>query len=148
MNKLERITKNINSNKELMRNINDCNGYVDTEQDRVDIFIENVQRYIKAIKEGRIICDIAKVSQSGMSRNIKFLECAKGRDRHNWLNFWSLFKMLGYTEVKNDYTFRINGCGMDMIFHTNYTNMHQFKRLGFISNKQCEKYAQMTPNVI
>lgn len=112
------------------------------------VFTEHCKRYIKAIKDGRMICAIDRVSASGMSRNIKFLECAKGKDRYNYLTFWELFKILGYTEVKNTDTFRIGGCGMDMIFHTNYSIIRQLKRLGFITAKTCEVLAQKTPNVI
>ena len=112
------------------------------------VFTEHCKRYIKAIKQGRMICAIDRVSASGMSRNIKFLECAKGKDRYHYLTFWELFCILGYTNVKNTDTFRIGGCGMDMIFHTNYSIIHQLKRLGFITDKTCEVLAQKTPNVI
>tara|TARA_R100000306_G_C4332602_1_gene121032 strand:+ start:253 stop:669 length:417 start_codon:yes stop_codon:yes gene_type:complete len=118
----------------------------DTEQ-----IYNDCKRYIKAIKEGRIICNIDKVSQSGMSRNIKFLECSKSKyykNTHQYLNFYFLFKVLDYSEVKQTGTFRISGCGMDMIFNTNYCIIHRLKRLGFISAKQCAILAQQTPTVI
>ena len=66
----------------------------------------------------------------------------------NYLNFYQFFTQLGFAKVKNSNTFRISGCGMDMIFHTNYTIMHQLCRYGFITKKECENLAQKTPQVI
>ena len=94
-----------------------------------------------------MMCIIHKVSASGMSRTISFHECAKGQGqkRHYYLQFWSLFDMLGYRKARNCDAFVVYGCGMDMIFNTNYNNMHEFKRLGIISKKDCDKLSQMTP---
>ena len=137
MKKIERIKKRIEENKELMTKLNSI-AYFD-----IDTFIEHSQIYIKAIKDKRMFCVIDSVSSSGMSRNIHF---------HSWekcyyRNYWSLFKTLGFTEIKNSGAFRISGCGMDMIFHTNYTNMHNFQKMGFISKGECETLAQLTPQV-
>lgn len=117
----------------------------------VESFIDSAERYIKAIQETRVICSIGSVSSSGMSRTIKFL--APEKRTHNktygYLNFFSMFKILGFTEArsKNGY-FSIGGCGMDMIFHTNYTIIHKLHRLGFIDKKTCDSLAQNTPTVI
>ena len=137
MKKRERITKKIEANKELMKRINELSYF------EVDTFIDHVQEYIHAIKKRSMFCVIDSVSSSGMSRNIHF---------HSWTsnyyrNYYSLFVVLGFTKVNNSNAFRISGCGMDMIFHTNYTNMHNFKSMGFISDKQCESLCQMTPQV-
>jgi len=143
MTKLERVTKNIESNKELMKQINST-SYLDIKS-----FVNSADRYIKAIKEGRMICSIGSVSQSGMSRNIKFMECRKGNNRHCYLNFYAFFLALGHRSVGNmDGYFRVSGCGMNMIFHTNYQIIHRLHRLGFISKKQCSNLAQLTPSVI
>ena len=115
----------------------------------VSQFTQSAKRYIKAIKQGRVICNIENVSRSGMSRNLKFLECSGTiKNGFNYLNFWSLFKDLGFTTLQNRQSFKINGYGMDMVFHTNYQIMHQLQSLGFISKKECEILAQKTPNVI
>ncbi len=141
LTKIERITRNVEANKEIQSNIGE---YYSTER-----FIKDGFRYIKAIKEGRMINSIASVAPSGMSRNIKFLECAKmEKGRYQYLNFFAFFKALGYTESRKDHYFKINGCGMDMIFHTNYTNIHTLEQLGFISRKQCNSLAQDTPQTI
>ncbi len=137
MTKIERITKKIEANKELMKSINNISYF------SVETFIEHALDYISAIKDKRMFCVIDSVSASGMSRVIHFHSWSKCYYR----NYWSMFKALGFSEISNSGAFRISGCGMDMIFHTNYTNMHNLQRLGFISKKQCESLAQLTPQV-
>ena len=144
MKKLERIKAKVMADKEIMARINRMNHY-DAEMFAYDGF-----RYIKAIKENRIINSIGSVSSSGMSRTIKFLECHRlPSGQYTYYTFWAFFKALGYSEASkhSDY-FRINGCGMDMIFHTNYTNIHRLHSLGFIDRKQCDMLAQRTPTTI
>ena len=110
----------------------------------------NAERYIKAIKEGRMINSIGKVSSSGMSRTMKFVEVTKPRrgERANVLNFYVLFNFLGHTKISNSDYFRIYGCGMDMVFNTNYNNIYALHHYGFINKKDCEKLAQQTPTTI
>ena len=136
------ITEAVNGNKELTKSINKVSYY------SVEQFISDAKRYIKAIKEGRMCCIINSVSRSGMSRKIRFVECSKGKDKYYYMNFFAFFSALGFSRGKDSDFFIINGCGMDMIFHTNYTNIHSLYRLGFISKKQCDSFAQMTPQVI
>jgi len=142
MKKTEKILMNVQDSKELQKDMKKLYLFSDEE------FINNANRYIKAIKEGRMCCVIDKVSASGMSRNIKFLECSKGRGGYRFYNFCAFFTALGYTRVNNSDTFRIGGCGMDMIFHTNYTIIHRLHRLGFINKKECARLAQDTPSVL
>lgn len=139
----EEIIANIESNKEIQKELKKLK-YTDSEA-----FYDNALRYIKAVRENRIICSIGRVSNSGMSRTIKFIEANHGETRTNWYNFHVLFLALGYREARSnkDY-FTISGCGMDMIFHTNYTNIHILGRLGFLTKEEVDKLAQNTPNVI
>lgn len=145
MKKEERIKKKIADNKDISQAIQKQGFYT------VDQFIHDGKRYIKAIKEGRIICNIDSVSRSGMSRTIKFLECTKRQqpNQYTYYNFFAFFKVMGW-QVAGRYKdyFRIHGCGMDMIFHTNYTNIHRLHRLGFITKQQCRSLAQQTPSLI
>ena len=143
----DRFLKKMHSDryKWLLKNIEKQRYY------SIDQFFDDSQRYVKAIKDGRVICSIGSVSRSGMSRTIKFLECSKSQTqpRYFYLNFFSFFRMLGYTETRaRDHYFTISGCGMDMIFHTNYTNIHYMHNLGIINKSQCESLCQMTPSVI
>ena len=110
----------------------------------IDDFIRNAQRYVKASKENRIFCVIKSVSSTGMSRVMQFAECSKGKERYNFLNFWALFKALGYTET--DKGFRISGCGMDMVFATHYDIILKLCHLGFISDSECRVLSQNTPS--
>lgn len=137
------ILENIKADKEIQKALKKLS--YSTEED----FYNSAIRYIEAVRKNRIICSIASVSRSGMSRQIKFIEASHGEKRTNWLNFYILFKCLGYTEARGnrDY-FTISGCGMDMIFHTNYTNIHRLGRLGFLTPEEVQNLAQNTPPVI
>jgi hypothetical protein len=140
------ITKNIENNKAIMKQIN-ANIYTSVEG-----FIQNATAYINAINERRMCNVIKSVSSSGMSRVLKFqsFEIYKEKDNQNgkgyFRNYYTLFKQLGYQETKEG--FRVNGCGMDMIFHTNYSIIHDLHRLGFINEADCRKLAQLTPNTL
>ena len=118
-----------------------------------DQFAYDAKRYISAIKDSRMICSIGSVSASGMSRTVKFVEMAKCKKPHNkpyaLLNFYQFFCALEYRPAGKygDY-FRIYGCGMDMIFHTNYTIIGTLERLGFLSKKLSSKLRQDTPPVL
>lgn len=142
MKNLSTIEKNIATSLKL----SNVEKYGSSE---VSDFIRNAKRYIKAIKQGRIICNIESVSASGMSRTLKFLECSGSiKNGFSYLNFYTLFDNLGFTKVKNSHAFRVNGCGMDMVFHTNYTIINDLQRLGFLSKKEASELAQKTPSVI
>lgn len=138
----------LNEVTELVKQANKGEKYPES----VDYFIDSAKRYIKAIKEGRMVCSIGSVSDSGMSRTIKFIEVAKnGRPYHkaySVLNFYSFFKIMDFSPVRDSDYFRIGGCGMDMIFHTNYTIIGNLHRLGFLSKKDADYLRQQTPPVI
>ena len=139
------ITERIESNKEIKKSISKLSYY------SVEQFIKDAQSYVKAITERRMICIIKKVSSSGMSRNIKFYSCESSNYENNqsyYRNYMQFFIALGFSEVKDTDTFRIGGCGMDMIFHTNYTIIHRLHRFGFISKQDCDNLAQQTPVVL
>lgn len=111
-------------------------------------FISDANQYIDAIKEGRVIVSVVSVSKSGMSRKLKVLAFQKHKDNSTgyYRQFNSMFEALGH-KIK-DYAFTVNGCGMDMIFHTNYSAMHDFKRMAIITKEECEKLCQQTPTNI
>lgn len=140
--KKERILKRIEADKDLIKKINGIN-YYDPER-----YYNDAQRWIKAVKEGRMLCSISSVSSSGMSRIMNFasMEYNKSMKQYQLHYYFCLFMAEGYTRVRD--AFRIHGCGMDMVFHTNYTMIHQFKRLGFITDAECRVLAQRTPPVL
>ena len=137
---------NIEKINEYIKGYNKKNEY----EINIETFIDHAKRYIKAVKENRMICSIGSVSKSGMSRTIKFVELAKNDTKHEYqmLNFYQFFDVLGYSKVKDSDYFRIGGGGMDMIFHTNYTIIHNLKRLGLVSDDECKTLSQNTPYVI
>jgi hypothetical protein len=143
MKKIEKISAKIAAKKEIMKAINSHKYYSSSQ------FISDGERYIKAIEQNRMICSIASVSASGMSRNIKFASMEKGNSIYYLSNYNMLFDILGYKKSKsNDFYFTIGGCGMDMVFHTNYTIIHRLHNLGFFDKNKCSKLAQMTPTII
>lgn len=142
MTKQGRIEEAIIADKELMKKL---------KSEDVDIadFIRHAVRYIKAIKQGRMMCKIHSVSKSGMSRTFRFFEMDGRKGQFRVYNFWLFFKMMGFSEARNNRDcFTIGGCGMDMIFHTNYTIIRRLHRLKFINKSECESLEQGTPVVV
>ena len=142
----EQLIINVSNDKEIVKLIAKKLKYYSVEQ-----FISDSYKYINAIREGRMVNSIGSVSASGMSRTIKFMSCERYKDenKHSYCQYWAFFTALGHSEArsKNGY-FSISGCGMDMIFHTNYSIIHKLKSLGFISDDDCRKLAQQTPITI
>ena len=142
MKKQDKILKAISENKDLQKNFKKLYSFTNEE------FLNNAKRYIKAVKDGRMFCVIESVSASGMSRVLDFKEMnGNKKEGFRIYNFNALFVALGFQSVKNS-GFRVNGCGMDMVFHTNYTIIHNLKNLGLISKDECNILAQKTPSVV
>ena len=81
-----------------------------------------------------------------MSRKLSFYESTFNEDgRGGFLNFNALFTALGYSDRNKDGKFTVNGCGMDMVFHTNYSIIHSLYNLGMITKEECDSLAQNTP---
>lgn len=139
---MKAVIKRIEIDKELMKNINN-NKYYTSE-----MFLSDAQQYIKAVNSGRMICIIKKVSPSGMSRNLKFMSAEGKKSEHYHRQYINLFLAMGYKEVENTGTFRINGCGMDMVFATNYNIINKLIRLGILREEIGKVLAQKTPNVL
>ena len=119
----------------------------------IESFYQDCYRYKKACKEGTIICNIASVSKSGMSRTIKFLNCEKNKSYKkeivfNYCSFYSFFCVLGFQQIKRSNYFKINGCGMDMIFDTNYRIIKSLQKLGICTKEESEILCQKTPTII
>lgn len=93
--KTQKIETAILKEKELAKGIEKV-SYYDIEN-----FINDANCYLKAIKENRMFCCIVSVSNSGMSRNMKFLSCEKGANGFFYRNYFGLFNALGYREAKN-----------------------------------------------
>jgi len=75
--KLTVIKNNINNNKAIMKQIN-SNTYTSVEN-----FIQNAEAYINAIQERRMLNIIKTVSNSGMSRVLKFMSYEIYKEKNN-----------------------------------------------------------------
>ena len=141
MKKVERITKNIENNKELLKGLKK----VDMPIER---FIDDAQTYLRAVKERRISYTVDTVSKSGMSRTLLITSCERwrwdGKIRYYYRQYNTMLQALGYS-VKRGYrdSIKVSGCGMNMLFATNYNIVWSLHRLGFISRKQCNVLCQM-----
>ena len=134
MKKVERIKKNVEADKDIMRKLSKEKHY------STDDLIRDINTYINAVKSGRISYDVIAVAKSGMSRTIKITSCEKGKERYYYRQYQVMLGILGETVVGD--TIRVYGCGMNMLFATNYNLIRMFRRLGFISKKQCDTLAQ------
>jgi len=123
---------------------------VDDDSGVVADFISHATRYVKASKDSRLLCNVVSVSKSGMTRRMVFKELAKSTHtgHFNLLNFHLLFESLGYTIDADDGAFRVNGCGVDVVFHTHYTTIEKLGSLGFLSKTDTKNLAQNTPHLV
>lgn len=139
---INQVIEKIMEDKDLRKNIL-------TKGSGVQSFIEDAQDYILAIRERRMLCVIHSVSSSGMSRTLSFYSCEKHEhsDGYYYRNYRSLFKSLGYPEAKNG-GFTIRGCGMDMVFHTNYSICSTLRHAGLLTAEEFGKLSQSTPTVL
>lgn len=141
MKKIERIAKKIENDKELMRALKK----IDLSVER---FIGDLQTYLKAVAERRIHYSVDTVSRSGMSRTLIIISCERsrynGKLQHYYRQYNAMLAALGYS-VKRGYTdsIRVYGCGMNMLFATNYNICRFACRLGFISRKKCRILEQV-----
>lgn len=128
--------------KEIAKRVNNMPYY------DVETFAEDCRRYAKALKDGRLIASVKSVSRSGMRRVICIEEMAKGyNDRYVLNTFVSFFEAINIGTNKDGYVIA-NGCGMDMIFHTNYTICRILYRLGVLSEKECNTLSNAYINKI
>jgi len=105
-------------------------------------FISDCKDYIKAVQSGRILFSVTHVSSSGMSRNINIKSFEGKMTNGYYRNYYMMLKILDHSFVKDSHDIKVTGCGMDMLFHTNYTIIHRLQRMKFISKSKCEVLAQ------
>ena len=93
----------------------------------------NGKRFIKALKERRIICSVKHVSNSGMSRAIAVREVVKLKELNQYAiyQFDWFIRNLGWTYVDSDNAIRVSGCGMNMVFHLLYCVCGRLEHEGF-----------------
>lgn len=106
-------------------------------------FEKDCKTYVKAVQSGRIQYTVTHVSQSGMSRNIMITSYEGTMQKGYYRSYYLMLKALGYSFVKGAHEIKVGGCGMDMLFATNYAIIHDLKRMKLISKAKCDKLAQM-----
>tara|TARA_Y100000593_G_C4085674_1_gene226034 strand:- start:49 stop:519 length:471 start_codon:yes stop_codon:yes gene_type:complete len=114
-------------------------------------FIQDIERYIKASKENRLIANVRHVSKSGMYRVIDILEFGidinVNRDEpyHGYIrSFVRFFGILdNYNLDKSGVVVR--GCGMDMIFALHNNIIETLFYRGLISESDRQATAQNKP---
>ena len=115
---------------EVQKNITKESYYSETD------FVNDAKAYIAAVKSGRILYTVTSVSKSGMSRNIS-VESFEGKmTGGHYRNYIGFLRALGY-KIDGFGSVKIGGCGMNMLFATNYNIIHSLHRMGFVSKKEC-----------
>lgn len=106
-------------------------------------FTKDIQTYIKALREGRLQYLVMNVSNSGMNRNILVQSCEQNKNNNNFYyrQYLKMFEILGYKLDKN-FNIKVSGCGMNMLFATNYNLIRTFKNMNIITAEDCEMLAQ------
>lgn len=127
--------KEIKLSKEIEKSISK-NEYYSKED-----FIKDCKDYLKALKSGRLQYTVTNVSKSGMSRDIHIQSYEGTMTKGYYRQYSKMLECLGY-KIVNWADIRVNGCGMNMLFATNYNIVYYFERIGLISRKDCEILCQ------
>ena len=128
----------VNLTNEMIKRIEN-NKYYSNED-----FINDCKTYIKALKSRRLQYMVTNVSKSGMSRDILISSFEGSMTKGYYRNYASMLEVLGFSFVPKYLSeIRVKGCGMNMLFATNYNIIHTFKNINLISKKQCEILSQM-----
>lgn len=106
----------------------DVAKYLQSEEGKM-----NAERFLKAVREHRLLCTVKRVSSSGMSRVISFHEVVWNEDRKRMqlLQFNWFLGQMGWTYSDKDNAIRVGGCGMDMIYHVLYSTVDNLRYYGF-----------------
>lgn len=108
-----------------------------------EAFISDMKTYISAVKSGRILYEVTRASSSGMSRNISIKSFDGSMSKDYYRNYFAMLRVMGYTSAdKYSHDIRVSGCGMNMLFATNYNIIHSAYRMGFINKTTCDVLAQ------
>tara|TARA_R110002020_G_scaffold461532_1_gene680479 strand:+ start:1140 stop:1607 length:468 start_codon:yes stop_codon:yes gene_type:complete len=126
-----------------------------TEEIIQEQFIQDIERYIKASKENRLIANVRHVSKSGMYRVIDVLEFGIEIDinRDNGILDGYLLNFVRFFGILDNYNLEksgviVRGCGMDMIFWLHNSIIETLFYRGLISDSDRQATAQNTPYLI
>ena len=120
--------------KEVLKNLTKNEYYTK------DNFCKDVESFIAAIRDGRLITEVISVSRSGMSRDI-MIKAFEGDYKNGYYrNFIGMFRTLGEKVTKEGYI-KVSGCGMDMVFSLKYQTLLSFENMGFLQKSEALKLA-------
>jgi len=109
------------------------------------------KQYIKALDQGRVLCVVHSVSRSGMTRTMSFRACekpSKHASRFQYNDYNDLFGAFSGSPLNKVGNVKVSGCGMDMVFETNYHLINNLQAFGFLTKKRASRLAQQTPQCI
>ena len=103
-----------------------------------DNFCEDIESFIAAIRDGRLITEVISVSRSGMSRNI-MVKAFEGDYKNGYYrNFIGMFRTLGEKVTDKGYI-KVSGCGMNMVFSLKNQTLLSFENMGFLQKGEALK---------
>ena len=126
----------IKLSNEVIKFINSKEYY--TQED----FLKDCKTYIKAVESGRILYRVTHVSSSGMSRDINISSYEGTMKRGSYRSYNYFLQAMGYRFKKHSWDITVAGCGMNMLFRTNYDIINNLKHMGIITKKKCDILAQ------
>tara|TARA_E500000305_G_scaffold38959_1_gene29826 strand:- start:743 stop:1162 length:420 start_codon:yes stop_codon:yes gene_type:complete len=85
----------------------------ETKKQRINYIKNELTRIKNALLNDKFYCRVNSVSRSGMSRNVTLAYIYKGR-----LRTINEKEILNLATIRNN---KIGGCGMDMLFHAQYS---------------------------
>lgn len=107
-----------------------------------EAFINDAKTYIKAVESGRIRYTVLSVSSSGMSRQIAISSYEGTMTKGYYRNYYSFLIALGHRFNKDRDGIVASGCGMNMLFATNYNIIGHLKSMGLVSDKKAKTLQQ------
>ena len=124
--------KGIVLSKEVLKNLAKNEYYTK------DNFYKDIESFITAIQDGRLITEVISVSRSGMSRDI-MVKAFEGDYKNGYYrNFIGMFLTLGEKVTKEGYI-KVSGCGMNMVFSLKNQTLLSFENMGFLQKGEALK---------
>ena len=123
-------------------------NFVESDKEAIK---RGAEAYINASRTGSLCCVVKSVSKSGLSRKLLFFSVDRISEGNCAPYYYGYFlELLGYKASRNycDSCITVNGCGMDMVFHTNYRVINMLCDFGFITEAERDTLRQKTPHTL
>ena len=124
--------KGIVLSKEVLKNLSKNEYYTK------DDFYKDIESFITALQDGRLITEVISVSRSGMSHTI-MVEAFEGDYKNGYYrNFIGMFRTLGEKVTKEGYI-KVSGYGINMVFSLKNQTLLSFENMGFLQKGEALK---------